>query len=353
MKEHAKTVSSLLLITGLILFSSGLRAGPAASSGTNNPFGVLEFFAWDHDWNHHHYTKEKVIKAADLMKEAGIGWVRMDFLWADIEPRSNQFVFDRYDEIVRILSEKDIRILGLLEYNPSWRAVAWNTAPEQESYIRYALRTAEHFKGKVKYWEIWNEPDEKTYWEPQDNMKAYSRLLKSVSSNLRRVDPECKIVLGGLSSTIVLSLRRVYKNIGSEYFDVVNIHPFVDPLLPNRLQILQGIYAGVYRSMKEYKDQEKEIWFTEIGCPGVKTPDKTNGWWNGMSPTEEQQAEWVNEVYTNCLQWKGVKRIFWAFFRDVPGHWNNGVDYFGLVSNDFSGKPAFLMYKKIGSRGKK
>src|SRR5665213_3549792 len=144
----------------------------------DSPYGVLAFLAWNHDWNQYHYkTKEDIIRAADLLKSAGIRMVRMDFLWADIEPAKGRFDFKKYDVIVKILRDHDIGILGILEYNPTWSGGSFNDAPDQKLYVRYATQVVKHFKNDVMYWEIWNEPDHQTYWQPQDDMTAYSALL--------------------------------------------------------------------------------------------------------------------------------------------------------------------------------
>ena len=52
------------------------------NGNSNNPFGVLEFLHWNHDWNSYKYPSLKEIdRAVKLMKEAGIGWVRVDVRW--------------------------------------------------------------------------------------------------------------------------------------------------------------------------------------------------------------------------------------------------------------------------------
>src|SRR5688572_17416330 len=84
-----------------------------------SPYGVLAFVAWNHDWNDHHFKYPNDIElAAQRMQDAGIHWVRMDFLWADIEPEPGRHDFERYDGIVAILRKHKLCILGVLEYNP-------------------------------------------------------------------------------------------------------------------------------------------------------------------------------------------------------------------------------------------
>ncbi len=312
-------------------------------------FGVLEFLQWDHDWNAHHYAGGKPERAVALMKEAGVGFVRMDFIWDDVEPKKGEFRFEKYDRLVETLDRGGIKILGLLDYNTSWGGDNWNSAPNPELFTRYAREVVKRYKGKVKYWEIWNEPDQDIYWVPQDGMKAYTELLKKVYPAIKEEDPTAVVVLGGLSGGAVFPLRKVYANGGGPYFDVVNVHPFVDPLHPDAVNTMRGVYRGVKKVMDVNGDSAKRIWFTEIGCPGVNDPKAANPWWLGPNPDEAAQAKWVAKVYAETKKWEGVDKVFWAFFRDTPGHFTTGTDFFGLLREDFSKKPAFEAYKKASA----
>ncbi len=340
------------IILAVVVFGAPFNAfAEGDGRDSDSPFGVLAFLPWNHFWNNYFYdSDEKIEKSAMLMKEAGVGFARMDFLWYDIEPSKGVFDFKKHDRIVDILNKNNVRVLGILHYNPTWDNEPWNKAPDAKLYARYAAAVVNHFKDRVRYWEIWNEPDEKTYWVPQDDMKAYAELLKTVYPVMKKADPTCKVLMGGVSKTQALSLKRIYKNGGKDYFDIVNIHIFVSPLNAGAIGIAEGIYKGVYKVMQEFGDENKKIWFTEIGCPGVKTPNKNNGWWEGLGPTEEQQALWVKEVYTNCLKWENVDKVFWAFFRDTDNYYRSGVDYFGLIRPGFTKKPAYMAYKKIAKK---
>ncbi|MGB4520981.1 MAG: beta-galactosidase [Candidatus Omnitrophota bacterium] len=315
----------------------------------SNPFGVLEFLHWNHAWNSYKYPSEKdLVKVISLMKNAGVGIVRMDFLWEDIEPREAEFNFTKYDKIVDLLCEKNITILAILNYNVPWSSpgAKWNTAPKDNRFfVNYAVKLIERYKGKIKYWEIWNEPDSGTYWEPQDGLKSYCRLLKEVYIAAKKVNPECKILNGGLANGLG-SINRLYDNGAGGYFDILNIHFFETPLTANAIKAVTAYPKLAYKIMSRNGDKDKLIWVTEIGCPGVKNTVKTKNWWMGKNPDELQQAQWVTKVYSELLKNNKVEKIFWAFFRDCNNHWGTGVDYFGLVRWDFSKKPSFGAYKK-------
>lgn len=309
-------------------------------------FGVLDFLHWDHDWNAHHYAGDKPERAMALMKEAGVGFVRMDFLWDDIEPRKGEFVFDKYDRLAAMLGRHGIKILGLLDYNTGWGGDNWNNAPDPELFTRYVRQVVKRYKDRVKYWEIWNEPDQEIYWVPQDGMRAYTELLKKVYPAIKEEDPTAVVVLGGLSGGAVLPLKKIYAQGGGPYFDVVNVHPFVDPLGTDAVNLMRSVYRGVKKVRDANGDAAKPIWFTEIGCPGVDDPAATRPWWLGRNSTEAQQTKWVEKVYSESKKWEGVEKVFWAFFRDTPNHFTTGTDFFGLLREDFSKKPAFEAYKR-------
>ncbi|MEI6297588.1 MAG: beta-galactosidase, partial [bacterium] len=87
----------------------------------DNPFGVLEFLHWNHAWNSYKYSCNLDLeKSISLMQEAGVGWVRVDFLWDDIESQEGKFDFAKYDCIVELLRNKGIQVLGILHYSANW-----------------------------------------------------------------------------------------------------------------------------------------------------------------------------------------------------------------------------------------
>ncbi len=333
----------------LCLTAPALCATPDRSrASSQSPFGVLEFLSWDHPWNQSHYDDAKIRKAILLMKEAGVGIVRMDFFWEDIEPRKGQWVFEKLDRIVDLLAQNGIEVLGLLHYNVSWASGNWNEPPDPALFTEYACQVVRHFKGRVRYWEIWNEPNDKMYWAPQDDLKTYAALLKTVYPAVKKEDPACQVLNGGLTGYCSISLKQLYRHGAKDCFDIVNIHPFTDPLLPDPVGVLRGTYRAVYKVMQANHDAAKPIWITELGCPGVPAENKSSigNWWMGKNPDEAEQARWVSLVYKKGLTWPGVQKIFWAFFRDTRDHFKNGGDYFGLVREDFSKKPAFEAYRK-------
>ena len=146
------------------------------------------------------------------------------------------------------------------------------------------------------------------------------------------------------------AIKNIYRNGGKDYFNILNIHPFVDPLNPDEIKRIYAIYNNLEKLKVQYNDKDKKIWFTEIGCPGLDSKVESKGWWFGRSPKEQEQAEFLNLIYTDIIELPNLEKVFWAFFRDNKAHFNNDVDYFGIIRWDFSKKEAFGVYKEIATR---
>jgi polysaccharide biosynthesis protein PslG len=316
----------------------------------DSPFGVLEFLHWNDSWNNYKYPQEDSLRqAVSLMKEAGIGWVRVDFLWQLIEPEQGKFDFAKHDLIVDLLTAQGINILGILDYSADWASSCgkWNCAPkENKLFIDFATAVIRRYKDRIKYWELWNEPDSGVYWEPQDGLKAYCQLLREFYPAAKAADPQCKILNGGLAIANS-SLNKLYDNGAGGYFDILNIHIFVTPLNNGAAKTVLAYPRLAYKIMKRNGDADKKIWITEIGCPGVgRNSNRVENWWLGKNPLERQQAQWVREIFPQLIKAEAVEKVFWAFFRDCDQHWRNGTDYFGLIRWDYSRKPAFKAYRQ-------
>jgi len=318
----------------------------------DNPYGVLDFLCWNHAWNNDHYpSRSSIDRSISLMKKCGIGIVRMDFLWQDIEPVAGRYNFAKYDYIVDALSRSNIAILGVLSYqvNRESPRTGWNVpSADHTPFLRYCENVCRRYKDRIKFWEIWNEPDSKIYWEPQDGLVEYVRLLRGAYKVLKHADPLCSILNGGLSAGLD-SVNRLYANGAEDCFDIMNIHAFESPINKDAINRVVEYVNATALVMDRNGDDKKKIWVTEIGCPGVKSGTKVPNSWLGENPTEFQQASWVTQVYLEVLALDRVDKVFWAFFRDTNNHWNDGTDYLGIIRNDFSPKPAFRAYQEVAA----
>jgi hypothetical protein len=155
--------------------------------------------------------------ALQLIREAGIRWVRMGVSWASVEP-SNVDLTDPGngnwpDSWVLSLAGEGFNILVLVYQNPSW-AASTSCGPlypgmldEYGEFLGAMVARYSQPPYSVKYWELYNEPDihlQDWYGEGiggcWGNYGAeYAEMLAVAGPAMRGADPEAKVLLGSLA----------------------------------------------------------------------------------------------------------------------------------------------------------
>jgi hypothetical protein len=321
----------------------------------HDPFGLLAFIHWDHDWNNHHFEPATLKKSIEQLHDLGISFLRMDILWSDVHAGIGKYNFDRYDRIIEALERKNINVLALFNYNRDYLRDGkeiWNTPPmSHDEFAAYACAAVSRYKHWIKHWEVWNEPNHSVYWAaPKDNLKLYSALLKTTSTAIKKTDPGCTVLNGGLTATILDDVENLYQHAGKDAFDVLNIHPFINPKRADAEAAFDSLIRSLEMIMDKHGDSKKKIWITEMGCPGVPKNQTKSTWFEGEAQNEDEQAAWLERVYDLIKKHPRVEKLFWAFYRDTDAMFKDATDYLGIVRKDLSPKPSFFSMKKLISR---
>ncbi|MBZ5515366.1 MAG: endo-1,4-beta-xylanase [Acidobacteriia bacterium] len=274
--------------------------------------------------------------------------VRMPFYWRDVEPTKDQWNLSYNDPFVAVGEQNQITILGLLGYSTEWSTSnptgsaddLYYPPADNQAFAAYAKALVARYP-QVTDWEVWNEPNLWCFWRPHPDPAQYTALLKETYTAAKAANPECTIVLGGLSSgggwqdTILPEdfLRAVYNAGGKGYFDVVAIHPYSQVQQPQ--DYLADQIERVRRVMEDFGDSAKPIWITEIG------------WYTRGDPSavdEAVQAERVRQVFSIAGQYPFVTKVFWYQLQDCGNDANNPQQNYGLFRADGGAKPAVTAY---------
>ena len=324
----------------------------------NDPFGVIAFLHWNHDWNSYHFDDATRRRALRQLADIGLRSLRTDILWSDVNRGVGKFDFSAYDSWVPLLREHGIEPLILLHYNKEHTrpdgVEIWNQPPASfEEFAGYVYATVNHFRAHVSQWEIWNEPNHLVYWAaPPDGLAAYVRLLKISRTAAKAADTSCRVFNGGLTGDVVTDVGAFYARGGGPLTDALNIHTFVNPLDPQAQQGFDAVLTGTRAVMEANGDGGKPIWITEMGCPGIPDGQPRQNWFQGTPLTEAQQADWLDTQCDWVARHPEVERLFWAFYRDTGGIFKDATDFLGLVRHDFSPKPAFHRLARRIQNGK-
>jgi hypothetical protein len=312
-----------------------------------------------------HWKQEETL---ELAKAAGIGWVKQQFSWEEIEPqRKGEFDWAKYDRIVDLAEQYGMQIVARLDRPPDWTRQdgaagtdQFKTRPPDDlaDYGDFVYAFVQRYSGRVGYIQIWNEPNLTAEWgfERVDAV-AYARLLEVAYRRAKEADPDVIVLSAPLATTLedasmrgnhndLVYLEQMYQAGAGEFFDILSANAFgldrppedaPDPNVLNfrRVELQREI-------MERYGDAGKPVWINEYGwnAPPDSFPKELLTW---ERVTEEEQADftvrgiaWAREHWP----WLGVINI-WYFRQvgDVPP--DRPAYYFALVDPEFNPRPVY------------
>src|SRR5205807_2256591 len=103
-------------------------------------------------------------------------WVRQQFPWADIEPdQKGRFVgqfgestWEKYDQIVTEANRLGLELIVRLDTSPKWARLGNShvaTPPDDLiDFGDYVDAVVSRYRGRVRYYQIWNEPNLSVEW---------------------------------------------------------------------------------------------------------------------------------------------------------------------------------------------
>ena len=226
----------------------------------------------------------------------GLGMKRVDTQLYEIEPPIDWSVPElnfppEFDRLVDDLVENGVALnYMLLFWDKAGHALGeelptprFKTEPEIQDFIEYARLVVRHFKGRIQYYTIWNEPDAcggpiNNCIEPLD----YQNLAEQMIPVIREEDPQAKVVSG--RNVLFFAQDQLFTLLSSDVvqlFDVISWHPLYDTA-PNIA--FQADYYYDYPSIiREIKDTasasgfQGEYWGSEMSwnsketCPGCES----------------------------------------------------------------------------------
>jgi len=313
----------LLFATCYLLF------GCASNPTPSGPVVIPEDFAGIVHAGHTNTPQEYA-----LLDRMGVSWILRTFNWSRIEEKEDKWNFDNYDKYVDTAKAANKKIIGILAYDVSWihkdgKTRKYIPPDKVHLYLNYVRRTAEHFKGRVDAWCIWNEPNF-TFWN--GNRDEFLSLARQAADALREVDSDV-ILLGGAFNREFFGLPTAYikglfESGAMDKADAVAFHPY--ELNPNRTTRL---FLEFRARVAKYGFEDR-IWLTEAGYP-------TGGWYP-TAVSEKKFPSYVVKTFVG-LAISGAKKILWYQLSDpLERSKSDSEDYFGLVrsDNDYTSKGA-------------
>lgn len=223
--------------------------------------GLVRIWDMRTNWNHLAPTPEA------WKSRSGDAWTRLDELVDTVRRRA-----------------PDATLLMTLGQPPAWASASpgascpYGTgtcgAPASlDAWRDYVETLARRYKGRIRDWELWNEPDYKRFFVPTVSLVD---LAKVASEALKSVDPQNRLVSPGFTSNGLATLDRFLAQGGGRYVDAIGFHWYAlgapEALMP-RIRAVRAV-------MQRHGAGQLPLWDTEGApwcIPGGRAPCAFDG----------------------------------------------------------------------------
>ncbi len=337
---------------------SGTGTGSYAAS---SPLPHSSFFGMNLYITGQERPKDEKYALLRAAEELGVRWSREEVSWANLEPdKKGIYNWTEFDWWIDQLVKRNIKVIGAIQTTPYWASGRPTTEPDWywhvprnvQDFVDFSYMVAEHYRGKIDVWEIWNEPDVPMTFKCEgcDAAKVYAQMLAGSYAAIKKANPNATVLIGGLSihdrhnGGMAFLDRVVAASGGRLNFDVLSIHPYMPDRPPESTDPKTVVQNFAYRLDMSHKwlvdhgAPNKEIWITEHGystCSGC----------GNLGVSEEEQARRLVRLHAIAMSKPNVTRFIYFQIKDKfnggPADlWGN----MGIMRNDLSEKPAYFAY---------
>ena len=329
----------------------------------NSPeYGVQAFLWWRPE-----LAERDLLK----VKELGFNWVKQGFGWRDIEGQKGKYDWSNPDHIVYTANKYgDIDIVARVDHQPEWarQGCSLQGPPaNMKDFTDFLTAMATRYKGRIRAYEIWNEPNLAREWcDQRPDPKAYAAMLKAAYAAIKAADPDAMVISAGLSPTGTndqtampddVYLDQLYQAMGGKsdgYFDVLGVHApgykAAPEVSPDEAAANKAAYGGerfftfrrvedLRKIMEKYGDTKKQVAVLEMGW----TSDEVNPAYKWHAVSEEQKADYLVRAYEfakkNWSPWIGLMTTI--YIADPDWTDKNEQYWWAITDPDGTPRPAF------------
>jgi hypothetical protein len=290
----------------------------------------------------------------DKVEAAGLGWVRVDFIWAAVEMVPGLYDWRLYDDLVAAARARGLTVLALIAFTPAWATDGpeFSGVPRQVSdWEDFCFRAAERYRGSIDHWEVWNEPNLDHFWDGSRS-QYMDLILRPAADAIRAANLEARIGAPALAHLVSGDadwyrwLLDVVEQAGDR-LDFVTHHAYdgdgpadvTEKLDANTLfGSTPALWDLVSPSLEEVLREGgwfgRPVWLTETG-------------WDSEAVGEQRQASHylglLDRWFTGEESRDWIEKVLFYELEDAPP----GLPQFGILRSDASEKPAYEAYRRF------
>lgn len=276
--------------------------------------------------------RKEVIAAANC----GARIIRTDTTWPLVEKEQGRWEWQRLDGVIEDYAKHGIEIQALLFETPRW-AVAdperanqgWDvfsrSAPQLEQWKGYVRALAQRYNGRIRFWEVWNEPDI-GFWK--GTVEEYIGIQRAAYEVLKEVNPENIVMSGGFASS-ERNPEFVKKAVQTNW-DTIDMlawhrHGTFEPF--------KRELDGFLTELRNYRSPAKPVFFNETAM---------------YSPGGEEKTQAYALFHKIIYAWAwGAKGYIWYDLRNDGFQADYHEHQYGLITHDFYPKAAYPAFNTL------
>ena len=298
-----------------------------------------------------------------IARASGARWWRLWLRWDDIELKPGVYSWNALDLNVATAQELGLSLLpnitgGALPFQTTqplkketWgmMSTACYAPVDMQRWSAFLTAMAQRYRGKIGYYQIWNEPDARNGLYPF-SPKTYAEILKASASAIRAADPNIKVVLGGFAAALMgdCLTKTSHTNADSCWgapefyalkpeadYDIADAHFYSANEPGQSWDRVKSLAEGARNYLRAKGEGNKPFWNSETSMYTGK-PGENGGWANVPCLSETAQAEELVKLHVQSLA-AGITRTFWYGLKgDI-----------GIFNDDASPKDAFVAHVNL------
>ncbi|AWM58306.1 hypothetical protein C6Y58_02030 [Stutzerimonas stutzeri] len=283
-------------------------------------------------------------RAYAMMRDAGITSVRTDAHWAYVERQPNQLNIEpSWRRYLKETARHGLNTQFILGYGNQHHGGGEKprTEPVRAAFNRYVEFITEELKGQVAYYEIWNEWDVEDPRDPRFT-QDYARLIADASGIIRQRAPNAKVLAGAVTTQGIESgfALRLLENGLMQSVDGLSLHPYVHcrGWRRNTPEAWIDWMAEVDKQLTRAAGRPVPLYLTEMAWPSHQ---------GACGIDETLQAAYLARAFFLAKTLPSIKGMWWYDFRNDGTDKTEREHNFGLVRQDFTLKPAYLVLSAI------
>lgn len=252
---------------------------------------------------------------------------REDIGWWRVERKQGKWDWSYYDQLITLYEKQGIELQAICAWVPGWVLGKFNRTGCPEEWGEFIRRFAKHYRGRVRYMEVWNEPDINTFGK---NPERYLELLRIAYEETKKQAPEMVVMTGGVSGMVTTErqtafVRRMLRD-GKGSYDVIAFHG-------------HGSLSNYLTHLNPFLAARKEFGITAPWYPN-ETAEPSN--WS----SETGQA--VTLFKKLLVSWaRGAIGYNWYDLRNDGVNPKNAEHNYGMLTQDFYPKPVYATYNML------